>query len=104
MEYERFLDTATEEEAVEACRGADAVITCIQPFPKSVIERLDDSVSGRSAGMTGKSVRGNMTMWGTSPVILPDGYNSLWGPAGVRADRQERGSVHECVWRKGLHL
>ena len=27
MEYERFLDTATEEEAVEACRGADAVIT-----------------------------------------------------------------------------
>lgn len=46
MEYERFLDTATEEAAVEACRGADAVITCIQPFPKSVIERLDDSVSG----------------------------------------------------------
>ena len=57
MEYERFLDTATEEAAVEACRDADAVITCIQPFPKSVIERLDDSVSGRSAGMTGKSVR-----------------------------------------------
>ena len=45
MEYERFLDTATEEAAVEACRGADAVFTCIQPFPKSVIELLDDSVS-----------------------------------------------------------
>ena len=86
MEYERFLDTATEEAAVEACRDADAVITCIQPFPKSVIERLDDSVSGRSAGMTGKSVRGNMTMWGTSPVILPDGYllslGASWGSGG----------------------
>ena len=44
IQYERFLDSATEDQVVEACRGADAVLTCIQPFPKSVIERLDDSV------------------------------------------------------------
>ena len=86
MEYERFLDTATEEAAVEACRDADAVITCIQPFPKSVIERLDDSVSGRFVFSYFSIQLGNMTMWGTSPVILPDGYllslGACWGSGG----------------------
>lgn len=41
---ERILDGCNQEETVEACRGADAVITCIQPFPREVIERLDSSV------------------------------------------------------------
>lgn len=42
--FERVLDGCSADEAVAACRGADAVITPLQPFPREVIERLDSSV------------------------------------------------------------
>lgn len=40
----RVLDSCTAEEQVEACKGADAVITSIKPFPREIVERLDGSV------------------------------------------------------------
>lgn len=86
MEYERFLDTATEEEAVEACRGADAVITCIQPFPKSVIERLT-TASAEGLLVDRKVREGNMHHVGYlsgSPASI--GYllslGACWGSGG----------------------
>ena len=44
IEFERFNDRCSAEDALAACKGADAILTCNQPFPRDVIERLDPSV------------------------------------------------------------
>lgn len=44
IEFVQYIGSRSPEEMIAACEGADAIVTCISPFTREIIEKLPDSV------------------------------------------------------------